>query len=135
MINDFETDDKEKAEAAFILYAIIKSRPDNSPINIHKQKFLDYATIRRYIKKIFKKSETISEFIEKFASAIGVELIDSKYSTKINYENNNLLNILNENTFNILALIQIRMQKDSAEFKEKYLDEEEQNENNGNLQN
>lgn len=125
MINEFETNDKEKADAAFILYALIKSRSDTSPINIHNKKFLDYATIRRYIKKIFKKSETISDFIEKLASAFAVEYIDKKYSTQMNYENNNLLNILNENTFNIIALVQMRMQKDSADFKEKHADEEE----------
>lgn len=124
MINDFETNDKEKADAAFILYSLIKSRPENSAINLHNQRFLDYATVRRYVKKIYKKCETISQFIEQYASAIGVEYIDKKYSTQINYENNNLLNILNENTFNIIALVQMRMKKDSEEFKEKYPDEE-----------
>lgn len=125
MINDFETNNQEKADAAFILYALIKSRPDNSPINLHNQKFLDYAMIRRYIKKIFKKSETISEFVEKYSDAIGTEYIDKKYSALINYENDNLLNILNENTLNIIALVQMRIKKDSEEFKEKYADEEE----------
>lgn len=124
MINDFETNDREKADAAFILYALIKSRSDNPPINLHNQRFLDYATVRRYIKKIFKKSETISEFVEKYSNAIGVDCIDKKYSTLINYENDNLLNILNENTLNIIALVQMRMKKDSEEFKEKYADEE-----------
>jgi len=125
MINDFETNNQEKADAAFILYSLIKSRPENSPINLHNQRFLDYATVRRYIKKIFKKSETISEFIEKYSSAIGVDFIDKKYSTKMNYENDNLLNILNENTLHIIALVQMRIKKDSEEFKEKYPDEEE----------
>ena len=66
MIKGFNTDIEERAETSYILYAILKSRPDNSVINTSNTKFIDWAMVRRFIKKIFKKSETISDFIEKF---------------------------------------------------------------------
>lgn len=125
MIKDFETNDNERAEAAYIIYALLKSRPENSPVNQSNQKFIDWGAVRRYIKKIFKKSETISDFIEQYAVQIGVEVIDKKYIKDINFEDNNLLKCLDRNTFAIIALLQQKFYKDNEEYKNKHETEEE----------
>lgn len=125
MIKGFETENEDRAEAAFILYAVLKSRPDNSPINQLHQMFIDWGAVRRYVKKIFKKSETIADFVEKFSQAIGVEEIQKQYIKDIDFENDKLLKCLNDNTLSVIALLQIRFSQDSKDFKEKYNNDEE----------
>ncbi|PCG20837.1 hypothetical protein [Brachyspira sp. G79] len=125
MVKGFETNDNERAEAAYIIYALLKSRPENSSVNQSNQKFIDWGVVRRYIKKIFKKSETISEFIEELSIQIGVEVIDKKYIRDIDFDNNNLLKCLDKNTFAIIALLQQRFAKDSEDFSKKNIDKEE----------
>lgn len=125
MIKDFNTDIQDRADATYIIYAILKSRPDDCIINTQNTKFIDYAMLRRFIKKIFKKSETISDFIEKFCIQLDIQHIDKKYIKDIDFENDNLLKVLNKDTFAIIALLQQRFAKDSEDFKKKNIDDEE----------
>lgn len=76
MINNFDTDNKAKADAATIVYAVYRSRNrDKGP------KGLDmWGQIERFIRVSAKRSNSVGAFLDKFKKKMACDTINPRYT-------------------------------------------------------
>lgn len=76
MINNFETDNQAKADAATVVYAVYRSRNrDRGP------KGLDmWGQIERFVRVSAKRSDTIGQFLDKFKKKMACDTVNPRYA-------------------------------------------------------
>lgn len=76
MIHNFQTENKAKADAALIVYAIYRSRnKERGPSGLGM-----WGQIERFVKVSAKRSTTLGEFVDKFKRKMACDTISPAYT-------------------------------------------------------